>query len=213
MEAGVLAFGDAGAALTLLQEAGRATTCLGQVLGQGAAVTGRVFNVGRVPVVKGQAIAAYDPRALKGTGVTYATSPMGADHTAGNCLPGSALPDGTQPDPHERIHQVQLSRYLQQLATVFDSLGLCWFTRGPILAGSTLLTDVLAARRGGQWTMDQLLAQARCTLQTELAFNRAAGFTPGDDRLPDFFSDEALPPLGLTFDIGPGELQQVWAEL
>jgi aldehyde:ferredoxin oxidoreductase len=207
MEAGVLAFGDAEGALRLIEEAGACRTMLGRVLGQGAAVTGRVFNVRRVPVVKGQAISAYDPRALKGIGVTCATSPMGADHTAGNCLPGSMLPDGTKPDPHSREHQIELSRYLQQLATMFDSLGLCWFTRGPILANPALLTDILAAQHRGQWTMDSLLAQARQTLCTEVAFNRAAGFTPEDDRLPGFFYEKPLSPTGLTFDISPEELQ------
>ena len=207
MEAGVLAFGDAQAALALVAEVGQ-NTPLGRVVGQGAAVTGRVFGVAHVPVVKGQAMPAYDPRAFKGIGVTYATSTMGADHTAGNCLPGSALPDGTIPDPHSREHQVELSRYMQQLATTFDSLGLCWFTRGPILADNSLLTDILAAQWGGEWTMDGLFAQARKTLGVELAFNRAAGFTPDDDRLPDYFSEEALAPEGFKFDISPEEMQQ-----
>ena len=61
----------------------RRGTPLGRALGNGAASAGRALGVTRVPVVKGQAISAYDPRAIKGTGITYATSPQGADHTAG----------------------------------------------------------------------------------------------------------------------------------
>ena len=101
-EAGLLAFGDGAGALALLDEI-RAGTALGRVLGHGAAVTGRVFGVRRVPVVKGQAMSAYDPRAIKGTGVTYATSPQGADHTAG-------LTIRAQVDHRDPVGQAALSR-------------------------------------------------------------------------------------------------------
>jgi aldehyde:ferredoxin oxidoreductase len=198
MEAGLLAFGDGEAALNLLDQVGK--TVLGRVLGHGTAITGRVLGVRRVPVVKGQSLPAYDPRALKGTGLTYCTSPMGADHTAGNCLPGSALPDGAKPDPHSWERQAELSSYLQLLATAFDALGLCWFARAPLLADPTLLTDLLESFRGGSWSMERLLEEARRTLGTEHAYNKAAGFTPADDALPTFFYREMLPPLGLTFD-------------
>jgi aldehyde:ferredoxin oxidoreductase len=212
MEAGLARFGDGERALALIEEIG-AGTPLGRVLGHGAAVTGRVFGVPRVPAVKGQGLAAYDPRALKGTAVTFATSPMGADHTAGNALPGTVLPGVGKPDPMRREHQVALSRYLQELATIFDSIGLCWFTRGPILADETLLLDLLTGKLGGVWTMDRLWATARDTLRCELAFNRAAGLGPATDRLPDFFRTEPLGPHGLTFDLAHDEVQQALAGL
>ncbi|MFY9940630.1 MAG: aldehyde ferredoxin oxidoreductase C-terminal domain-containing protein, partial [Desulfobacterales bacterium] len=78
MEAGLAKFGDAQAAIEMVKEVGKGTP-LGRILGSGAAVTGRVFGVERVPVVKGQAMPAYDPRGVQGQGVTYATTPMGAD--------------------------------------------------------------------------------------------------------------------------------------
>lgn len=53
------------------------------MLGHGAATTGQILGVRRVPVVKGQAMPSYEPRVIKGTGVTYATSPQGSDHTCG----------------------------------------------------------------------------------------------------------------------------------
>ena len=82
MEGGVKEFGDAAGAEELIAEVGEGTP-LGRILGSGAGVTGKAFGVRRVPVVKNQALPAYDPRAVKGIGVTYATSPMGGDHTAG----------------------------------------------------------------------------------------------------------------------------------
>jgi aldehyde:ferredoxin oxidoreductase len=73
MEAGIAEFGDAEAAIRLVKEVGNGTD-LGRILGNGAAITGKVFGVERVPVVKGQAMPAYDPRGIQGIGVTYATS-------------------------------------------------------------------------------------------------------------------------------------------
>ena len=49
--------------------------------------------------MKGQVMAAYEPRAIKGHGVTFATSTMGADHTA-----GFTIREGL--DSHERKGQV-----------------------------------------------------------------------------------------------------------
>ncbi|MCJ7514196.1 MAG: aldehyde ferredoxin oxidoreductase, partial [Anaerolineales bacterium] len=104
-EAGQMEFGDASGAMRLVDEI-RGGTPLGRVLGSGAAVTGRVFGIRRVAVVKGQAMASYDPRAIKGTGVTYATSPQGADHTAGLTI--RAKVDHLKPEG-----QAELSRGIQ----------------------------------------------------------------------------------------------------
>jgi uncharacterized protein (TIGR00369 family) len=56
---------------------------LGRIIGNGAGMVGKAFGITRVPVVKNQSMPAYDPRAVQGIGVTYATTTMGADHTAG----------------------------------------------------------------------------------------------------------------------------------
>jgi aldehyde:ferredoxin oxidoreductase len=76
MEAGVIPFGDSDGAKDFIQQVSQGTP-LGRVIGNGVVVAGKVFGVRRVPAVKGQAIPAYDPRSLKGIGVTYVTSPMG----------------------------------------------------------------------------------------------------------------------------------------
>ena len=85
MDAGYKSFGDGQAALDMIEEIA-AGSPMGRVLGDGPAAVGRQFNHDRVPAVKNQSIAAYDPRAMQGNGVTYATSTMGADHTAGNLI-------------------------------------------------------------------------------------------------------------------------------
>ena len=85
MDAGYKSFGDRKAAIAMVEEIADGTE-FGRILGNGPAAVGKHFNHHRVPVVKNQSIAAYDPRAIQGMGVTYATSPMGADHTAGNVI-------------------------------------------------------------------------------------------------------------------------------
>jgi aldehyde:ferredoxin oxidoreductase len=211
LEAGLAEFGDAKAVMSMLEEIGSGTP-MGRVLGHGACVTGQVLGVSRVPAVRGQAMAAYDPRALKGTGVTYATSPMGADHTAGNALPGSTLPDGTKPDPASPENQVELSRYLQQLALVFDMLGLCWFTRAPILQNHRYLLDTLDALGGDDWSIEALFDLARNTLAIEVAFNQRSGMMGVDD-VPYYFRVEPLGPGGKIFDVPPQLLATTLADL
>jgi len=132
MEAGLAKFGDVEAALTLIREVGNGTP-LGRILGSGAAVTGKIFGVTRVPVVKGQAMPAYDPRTVQGQGVTYATSPMGADHTAGYAVAPNILGVGGQVDPLKPDGQVDISRNLQIATAAVDSTGMCLFIAFPIL--------------------------------------------------------------------------------
>jgi len=126
MEAGLIKWGDADAAINLIHEVGKGTY-LGRILGNGAAFTGKAFGVERVPVVKGQALPAYDPRAVQGIGVTYATSPMGADHTAGYSIALNVLKTGGFVDPLKPEGQVDLSRNLQIATAFIDSTGMCLF--------------------------------------------------------------------------------------
>jgi aldehyde:ferredoxin oxidoreductase len=81
-EVGKMSFGDWESAARLLEEIEK-DTALGAALGNGVVATARHLNIERIPAYKGQALPAHDPRSVKGTGVTYFTSPMGADHTAG----------------------------------------------------------------------------------------------------------------------------------
>jgi len=85
MEGGLIEFGDGKGALKLLDEV-KNKTPTGRILANGTAYVAQALGVTRVPVVKGQGLPAYDPRAIKGIGVTYATTPMGADHTAGYAI-------------------------------------------------------------------------------------------------------------------------------
>jgi aldehyde:ferredoxin oxidoreductase len=212
MEAGVLKFGDAEGAIRLIKEVGQGTP-LGRILGNGAAVTGKVFGVERVPVVKGQAFPAYDPRAVKGIGVTYATSTMGADHTAGYAVATNILKVGGDVDPLKPAGQIELSRNLQIATAAIDSTGMCLFIAFAVLDQPDTfqaLLDLLNAFYGLNLTGDDVTALGKSILKNEREFNARAGLTAQHDRLPAFFKNEKLPPHDAVFDVTDEELDQVF---
>lgn len=204
MEAGALPFGDFGEARRILASIASGDP-LGRVIGSGAKVAGQVFGITRVPVVKGQAMPAYEPRAIKGMGVTFATSPMGADHTAGGTI-------RAQVDHHSKEGQVAASRSAQLAMPIYDALGVCVFAGTAVKAQLDVLAELLSSFTGRETTVEDLRALAQATLRCEHGFNRAAGFTVADDRLPEYFRIEVNPASGTVFDIEDEELDTLGVE-
>jgi aldehyde:ferredoxin oxidoreductase len=212
MEGGIAEFGDAAAAISLLQEVGKGTY-LGRILGNGAGVTGKVFGVERVPVVKNQSMPAYDPRAVQGIGVTYATTPMGADHTAGYAVTANVLGVGGNVNALKPEGQVELSRNLQIATAAIDASGMCLFIAFAILDQPDTfqaLVDIISAFTGKETTADDVFALGKTILSAERDFNSRAGFSAKDDRLPDYFKKESLLPHNVTFSVSDTELDQVF---
>jgi aldehyde:ferredoxin oxidoreductase len=207
IEAGLAQFGDFDAIRSLLKQVGEGTV-LGRLIGNGAVATGRVLGIRRVPAALGQAMPGYDPRSLKGNGVTYATSPQGADHTAGN-----AFGARKEVNPLSIQGQRDLSLRLQIIAAMLDSTGLCLFARPPIIADPQLMVDMLNGRYGWGWTKDDFDRANRDVLRTELEFNRRAGLTAADHRIPEYMRTEALPPHSAVFDVPDSELDSVFDTL
>lgn len=206
MEAGLVKFGDGPGAIKLLQEVGNGTP-LGKILGNGAAVTGQVLGVERVPVVKRQAIPAYDPRAIQGMGVTYATSTMGADHTAGYAVVANLA--GSVVNALKPEGQVELSRGLQIITAAMDSTGMCNFVAFPLddqAETFNAFLNLMSSFTGTAMTADDIMEFGKSILTTEREFNLAAGLTSKDDRLPDFFKNQPLAPHNTTFAVQDDEL-------
>jgi aldehyde:ferredoxin oxidoreductase len=212
MDAGLIKFGDGQGAINLVNEVGQGTP-LGRILGNGAAVTGKVFGIERVPVVKGQAMPAYDPRAVQGIGVTYATTPMGADHTAGYAVATNILNVGGSVDPLKPEGQIDLSRNLQIVTAAVDSTGMCLFVAFAAMDQPETfqaLIDSLNAFYGLNLTGDDVVALGKSVLTNERDFNARAGFTSKQDRLPDYFKKEVFPPHNVTFQVKDEDLDKVF---
>jgi aldehyde:ferredoxin oxidoreductase len=212
MDAGLAEFGDAQKAIELVKEVGKGTP-LGRILGSGAGVTGKVFGIERVPVVKNQSMPAYDPRAVQGMGVTYATSTMGADHTAGYAVTANLLGVGGNVDALKPEGQIELSRNLQIATAAIDSTGMCLFIAFAILDQQETfeaLVNVINAFAGVNFTADDVNDLGKKVLKMERDFNERAGLSSKDDRLPDYFRKEALAPHNITFQISDKDLDTVF---
>jgi len=213
VDAGILEFGDGEKAYSLLADELANGTPLGRIIGSGTGNLGKLYGLVRVPVVKNQAIPAYEPRAVKGQGITYATTTMGADHTAGYAVATNILNSGGYVDPLRKEGQVELSRNLQIASAAVDSTGMCIFVAFPALDDPTCLPaliDMINARFGIELTGDDVTNLGKNILKTERAFNIKAGFTSADDRLPEFMKYEALPPHNVTWDFTNEEIDAFW---
>ena len=200
MEAGLIHFGDGQKVIETLKEVGEGAP-LGKIVGQGTAFTAQYLGLDRVPVSKGQAFPAHDPRACKAVGVTYCVSPMGADHTAGI----------DYRDPLSKEGQVQRSRDAQILSATIDSVGYCLLA---LPTKASLIYDVIAklinARYGIDLKAEDVMDIGKNTIKEELAFNRSAGWTDIHNRLPEFMVREKLPPNDVVFDIPQDEIDPIF---
>jgi len=186
MDSGAMEFGNAEGAKNLMQEIAEGTD-LGKALGNGAAAIGRRQNHKRVGVVKGQALPAWDPRPLKAAGVTYCTSPMGADHTAGLVV-----------DPGQSIDDIaQASQESQILNTAIDSSGFCQF----LMTSIQEIGEFYSLFLGETVTREQIADIAWQCMQEEWEFNRRAGFGPEDDEMPDTMKEDGIGPENVVWDV------------
>jgi len=216
MDSGVLPFGDKAGAINLIHEMGKGTP-LGRILGAGAAVTARAYGNPRSPTVKGQAMPAYEPRAIKGIGVTYATSTMGADHTSGYTIAPEMLAVGGKSDPlAAEKAKGALSQAFQKTTALIDSSGHCLFIAFAILdipSGFQGMIDEINGVLGTALTGDEAVAMGADVIRKERAFNEGAGMTRLDDRLPEFMKYEKLPPHNVVADIPDEVLDSVYGDL
>ncbi len=215
MEAGLLPFGDGEAAIEIVHKMGKGEP-IGRILGSGTGTAGKVLGVTRVPAVKGQGIPAYEPRAVKGIGITYATSTMGADHTAGYTIAPEILAVSADLDPLSPDGKAALSRAFQATTAFIDSTGHCLFIAFAILdiaSGYQGMIDEVNGVLGTSWTADDILEMGTEVLRLERKFNEAAGLSKEADRIPEFMHFELLPPHNVVFEIDDKTLDSVYGEL
>ncbi|MGB5985113.1 MAG: aldehyde ferredoxin oxidoreductase C-terminal domain-containing protein, partial [Desulfobacterales bacterium] len=209
MDAGYASFGDAKAAMAMIEAVAQGTE-MGKLIGNGPAAVGKHFNHDRVPVIKGQSMAAYDPRAVQGMAVTYATSPMGGDHTAGWVVADNLAEFGGTLDRFSAEGQVENSRNSQINMAAVDTVGICDFAQTGFNAGLANVCRMIAAKSGLPFSEADWTALGTRVLKAELDFNRRAGFTQQDDRLPRMFYEEPLPPHNKVVIISDVEMDQTF---
>jgi len=213
MDGGVIKFGDGEAALGLIQEVSKRTP-MGRIIGQGVEATAKAFGVHRVPTCKGQSMPAYEPRAVKGIGVTYATTPMGADHTAGYTIAPEIAGVSGKVDPLSDEGKAELSLTFQAATAFIDSTGYCLFIAFPILdiaKGWEGMAESVAGVTGLEITGGDVIPLGKEILKVERIFNEHAGFTAADDRPPEFMRYEKLPPHNVVWTITDQQLDSVYA--
>jgi aldehyde:ferredoxin oxidoreductase len=200
MDAGQMEWGDAEGMKKLLAEVAEGTE-RGLAIGNGAVATGKFTGHHRVPEAKGQAIPAWDPRPLKATGVTYCTSPMGADHTAGLIVNPGLAPD----------QYVWESQKVQLVNAITDSSGFCQF----ITPSMDDIRAFYGALYGEEVSREQIHDLSWQCMADEWEFNKRAGFTAADDKLADCMGKDAIGAEGakVVFDVPADVIQQVYTRM
>ncbi|MDI9613972.1 MAG: aldehyde ferredoxin oxidoreductase C-terminal domain-containing protein [Acidobacteriota bacterium] len=201
-EAGLAEFGNEESFMKLLAEV-EAATPLGRVIGNGVKITGEVLGINDLPMTKGQAMPAYDPRALKGNGVTFAMNPMGADHTMGNLYGARA----TMP-PLATEGQGDLSRKTQLQMAGLETTGFCIFVRSYLFKKPELFPRFIYGICGDKMTVEEFWEQGHETARLEYEFNVKAGIAPSQDKLPEYMYRIPLPPNNSVFDLSDAEMQK-----
>jgi aldehyde:ferredoxin oxidoreductase len=203
MSAGRLTFGDSNGVLKAIDEIERGTD-FGRILGDGTVAVSKELGLDREPAVLGQGIPAHDPRSCKAVGVTYMTSAMGADHTAGIDYRNSLSREG----------QVNKSKMAQIFSAMLDSVGYCLLalpTNVAVLPG--LIADLINARYGTLITEGELFLIGMKTIQMEQKFNERTGIIQSKVNLPDWLQSERLPPKNTVFDVPRHEIEGIWSDL
>lgn len=186
MDAGQGAFGDTDFMQEVLNEL-RDGKDRGKVLASGAARVGEHYGAKRVPVIKKQAISAYDPRVIEVTGISMMLTAQGADHTTGNLPTYECAGKSTK-------ELVDASMDIQTLCAGVDSIGLCVFGRSVTNINHPMIMGALYNACGATLPEDWLYKLGQETLRLEEEFNAQAGFVDDENDVPEFFRTEALAP-------------------
>jgi aldehyde:ferredoxin oxidoreductase len=189
-----LDWGDHAAMVELTERVARRSG-IGDVLAEGAARTGAHFGHPEIAMtVKGQAVAAYEPRGMKGMGLSYATSNRGACHLRAYVAASELGVVPITADPLAWRGKAELVKLFQDVAAFSDSLDLCKFSGFAV--GPDEYAQLYAAAMGIEFSPDDLLEAGERIYTLERHFNNLAGFREGSDTLPDRFTREPSPSAG-----------------
>ncbi|RLM57035.1 aldehyde ferredoxin oxidoreductase [Halobellus sp. Atlit-31R] len=190
-------WGDTEHMIDLLDEIAYVESDLGELLAKGARRIADARDAhDNSLAVKGQTIPAYDPRAMKGMGIGYATSNRGACHLRGYTPSAEILGIPEKVDPGAWEGKGELCALFQDLHAISDSFDICKFNA--FAEGIDEYVLQYNGMTGLDVTEDDLMKAGDRIYTLERYYNNLVGFDGADDSLPGRFveGDEAIPGQG-----------------
>ena len=186
-----LCFGDAESMVRLTEETAFRRG-FGDELAEGSKRMGEKFSRPDVFMgVKGQEFPAYDPRAIQGMGLGYATSNRGACHLRAYTVAAEIIGNPDPLDPRATDGKALLTRDFQHVSTAVDATGLCLFLTFGV--GIDSIAPILAAVTGLDYSEQSLVEAGERIWNLERVWNLRAGMTAADDTLPSRMLEEPIP--------------------
>jgi len=140
---------------------------------------------------KKQEMPAYDPRAVQGIGLNYATSNRGGCHVRGYMTAVEILGNPVKIDNLTTEGKAQWTITFQNLTAALDSTGACLFSTFGL--GADELAALLSAATGVPYTTDAFMQAGDRIWNMERLFNLSSGLTAKDDTLPPRMLKDPLP--------------------
>jgi aldehyde:ferredoxin oxidoreductase len=186
-----ISFGNADAIVQLTEMAGERKG-IGNKLADGSYRLGEAYGHPELSMsVKKQEMPAYDPRAVQGMGLEYATSNRGGCHVRGYMISAEIFGVPEKLDPQEIKDKETWQKIFQDLTAVVDSAGICLFTT--FAQGAKEIAEQLAAVTGMDYTEENVMVCGDRIYNLERLFNLKAGLNKTDDTLPPRLLNDSIP--------------------
>ncbi|MCD5409828.1 MAG: aldehyde ferredoxin oxidoreductase family protein [Methanocellales archaeon] len=186
-----LSFGDADAIVQMTEMMGKREG-FGKDLGEGSKRLATKYGAPELSMdVKGLELPAYDPRAVQGHGLGYATSNRGGCHLRAYMIAPEVLGIPEKMDPLAIEGKPEMLKIFQDGFAVVDSLVLCKFVTFAIFTKH--FADLMTGATGTEYTEESIMTIGERIYNLERMYNNKAGFDRKDDTLPKRLLEEAMP--------------------
>ncbi|WP_035588505.1 aldehyde ferredoxin oxidoreductase family protein [Hippea jasoniae] len=183
-----LKFGDPDAMVEAIKLMCEQSSDFGKLLAEGSYRLAEHYGHSEFSMsVKKQEFPAYDPRAIKGIGLEYATSNRGACHVRGYTIGAEVF---GKMDKNSYEGKAKLTKTLQDMTAALDSTGICLFTTFGLKPKH--IAELFEAATGISCDEKEFLKKGERIWNLERLFNIKAGFNKEDDNLPERMYKEPI---------------------